>query len=167
MKFRLLAVAGFILSLLTLSRANSEGRQYIVALKSGESIAALNKARGTKTVGQVHDTSIYLVESIGEADDKILKDLKKDKAVETAENNGHVKLRSDNEAPLSPILVQQMAALLDGQTRTTFFGTDVLKAYVEQPALYVTRVNEVRTVSTGAATASPLSIPVSTLIIRL
>jgi subtilisin family serine protease len=152
MKFRLLAVAGFILSLLTLSRANSEGRQYIVALKSGESIAALNKARGTKTVGQVHDTSIYLVESIGEADDKILKDLKKDKAVETAENNGHVKLRSDNEAPLSPILVQQMAALLDGQTRTTFFGTDVLKAYVEQPALYVTRVNEVRTVSTGAAT---------------
>jgi len=152
MKFRLLAVAGFILSLLTLSRANSAGQQYIVALKNGESVAALNKAHGTKTVGQVHDTSIYLLESIGEDDDKVLKDLKKDKAVETAENNGRVKLRSDNEAPLSPILVQQMAALLDGQTRTTFFGTNVLKAYVEQPALYVTRVNEVRSVSTGAAT---------------
>jgi subtilisin family serine protease len=44
-----------------------------------------------------------------------------------------------------------MASLLDGQTLTTFYGAPALKAYVEQPAVYITHLDQVRSVSTGAA----------------
>src|SRR4029078_13360047 len=59
---------------------------------------------------------------------------------------------STDQAPLSASVVQQMTSLLDGETLTTFFGTTVLKAYVDQPALSLTRVSDVRSISTGAAT---------------
>ena len=45
-----------------------------------------------------------------------------------------------------------MASLLDGQTLTTFYGSTVLQAYVNQPAVAITHVSDVRNMSTGAGT---------------
>jgi subtilisin family serine protease len=45
-----------------------------------------------------------------------------------------------------------MTSLLDGRTQTTFYGTTVLKSYVDQPAVWITQLNEARELSTGAAT---------------
>lgn len=153
MKSRLIAAAVIVAFLLTLSRAEPKGQEYIVALKGGQSVDALNKAYGTRTLRQVPDTPIYLIQGPDDdADEKTLKQLRKDKGLDIAEKNRGVRMRSADQAPLSVPLVQQMASLLDGETRTTFNGTNVLKAYVEQPALQLTRVNDVRSLSTGAAT---------------
>jgi len=154
MKLRVLAAAGILmLLLLTLLRAQSAGQQYIVILRNGEAVTPLNQLFGTEVVQHVPHSSVYLIQSGGtDLGDTLLAQLKSDSNVELVEKNRNVKLRSDSQAPLSTELVQQMASLLDGQTLTTFFGTNVLKAYVEQPALQLTHVNETRSLSTGAAT---------------
>ena len=151
MKVRLLG-AVFILSLvLGVSRAQSANQEYIVVLKDGQSIGALNKEHDTKTVRQIPNTSIYLIQADGgDNDDRLLKKLKRDKAVDTVEKNSRIKLRSKNEVSFNPALVQQMASLLDGRTLTTFYGSTVLKSYADQPALAVAHVNEARSLSTGA-----------------
>ncbi len=153
MKAPLLGAVLVLGLLLTLSRAESGGQEYIVILKDGRSIAALNRAHGTQTVHHIANTSIYLIKTDDDdSSGKILKKIKRDQTVQSAEKNNRVKLRSGQEAPLSPSLVEQGVSLLDGHTLTTFFGTVVLKSYVDQPALALTRVNDVRSISTGAAT---------------
>ena len=153
MKVRLHGAVLIIGLVLGLSRAESFGQTYIVVLKGGGSIGAVNKAHGTKTVRQIDGTPIYLVQTdILDIDGQVLQQLQNDRSVESAEPNARVSLRSRSDAPLDPALVQQMASLLDGQTLTTFYGCTVLQAYVNQPAVAITRVSEVRNLSTGAGT---------------
>lgn len=152
MKARLLGAVCVLGLILTFSRAESGGQEYIVILKDGQSIGALNRALGTQTVRQIPNTPIYLIKTDGVDNDRVLKKLNRDKSVEHAEKNGPVKLRSTWEVPPSTSLVDQMASLLDGHTLTTFYGTSVLKSYIDQPALTLTGVNEARSLSTGAAT---------------
>ena len=151
MRVRLLGAVLVLVSTLALSRAESGGQEYIVTLKGGHEISAVNKATGTHTIRHIPHTSIYLVRSSG--DDKVLNDLRNNQHVESAEKNAKVKLRSNTQqASLNGGLSDAMTSLLDGHTRTTFYGTSVLKSYVEQPALTVEHVNEVRSLSTGAGT---------------
>ena len=153
MKVRLLGAVSILALVLTFSRAESGGQEYIVVLKGGHSINALNKAHDTKTLRHVANTPIYLIKAdINDVNDKLLKKLKKDDGVESAEKNVRVKLQSKDEVRLSSILVEQMAELLDGRTLATFYGTSVLKSYIDQPALTVAHVNEARSLSTGAGT---------------
>jgi subtilisin family serine protease len=150
MRARLLGAALVLVSILALSRAESGGQQYIVTLKTGHAISAVNNAHGTHTIGHIPHTSIYLIENDG--DDRILNDLQNDKHVESVEKNAKVKLRSSQQASLNSGLAEDIASLIDGHTLTTFYGTSVLKSYVDQPALTLQHVNEARSLSTGAGT---------------
>ena len=151
MRVRLLGAVLVLVSILALSQAESGGQEYIVTLKTGHSISAVNNAHGTQTVRHIRHTPIYLVKSSG--DDTVLSDLQNDKHVESAEKNAKVKLRSNSQQASSiGGLSDAMTSLLDGHTLTTFYGTSVLKSYAEQPALTIEHVNEVGSLSTGAGT---------------
>jgi subtilisin family serine protease len=151
MKARLFAFA--LITCLSFVTASGQGEQeeYIVVLKEGQSIAAINNSHSTHTLRQIPDTSIYLIASDKESDTESLRRLKADQGLESVDTNTHMKLRSSEEASLDPGLVQQMASLLDGTTLTTFYGTAVLKSYTDQPAVYITELNKARNLSTGAA----------------
>ena len=58
MKRRLLSAVCLMSLILTLSRAESWRAQYIVVLKDGGSIAAVNKLHGTSTLRHINGTSI-------------------------------------------------------------------------------------------------------------
>src|SRR6266481_6383460 len=153
MKTRLLGAVFVLVLVLGLSRAESDGQEYIVTLRGGHSISALNHSHGTRTVGHVPHMPIFLVKTDnGDSDNKILEDIQNDKGVESVEKNAGVKLRSNQQASLSGGLAEGMASLLDGHTLTTFYGTNVLKSYVDQQALALSHVNDVRNISTGAGT---------------
>jgi subtilisin family serine protease len=150
MRIRLLGAVLVLVSILALSRAESGGQEYIVTLKTGMAISPVNNAHGTQTIGHIPHTSVYLVKASG--DDTILNDLQNDKHVESVEKNAKVKLGSTQQASLSGVLSDVMTSSMDEHTLTTFYGTNVLKLYVEQPALTVQHVNEIRNLSTGAGT---------------
>jgi subtilisin family serine protease len=152
MRLRLLAAVLAIGLVLGISPAASRGTRFIVVLKDGNSIDAVNQVHGTSTLRQINGTSIYLVQTNTEDDGTILSQLANDGAVETAEPNAHVTLQSPAQAALDPSLAEGMAVLLDGTTLTTFYGTTVLRSYVNQPALSITHVSDVRKMSTGAGT---------------
>jgi subtilisin family serine protease len=153
MRVRLLGAVCILALILTISRAQSGGQEYIVTLNNGHSIGALNNSHGTKTIGHIANTSTYLVQTDGDdGSATVLNNIQNDPGVDVAEKNHHIRLRSRNQAALDPSLVQEAASLLDGHTMTTFYGTNVLMAYVNQPALTITQVSNVRSLSTGAAT---------------
>ena len=152
MKIRLLGVI-LIVGLVGLSRAQSTGQRYIVALRGGGSIGNVNAAYGTQTVRQIDGSPIYLVQTgTPDVNGQVLQQLHNDSSVASAEPNTPVRLRSPSDASLDPALVQQAASLLDGQTMTTFYGSTVLQAYVNQRAVAITHVSDVRNMSTGAGT---------------
>jgi subtilisin family serine protease len=128
------------------------GTHIIVVLKEGNSIDGLNLAYGTTTLRHIDGTSIYLVHADTDDSGAVLSQLANDATVETAEPNAHVTLQSPTQAALDPSLADSMAVLLDGTTLTTFYGTTVLRSYVNQPALNITRVSDVRRISTGVGT---------------
>jgi subtilisin family serine protease len=153
MRLRLLGSVLAIGLVLTLSRAAAGGARYIVVLQNGASIDAVNQAHGTSTLRQIKGTSIYLVQTNTDDDNGVIfSQLANDAAVATVEPNVHIKLRSPAQAPLDPSLANLSASQLDGQTLTTFYGTTVLQSYINQPALGITHVNDVRRISTGAGT---------------
>jgi subtilisin family serine protease len=154
MKLRCLLLIIALTCLLPLTRAESKGDQeYIVVLKDKNAVNAINRNNGTRTVRQVPNTPIFLLKAEGDGDNNdVLKKLKKDRDIDIAEKNRRVKLAPGTEAPLNTSLVEQMTSLLDGRTVTAFYGTTVLKSYVDQPAVSITQLNEVRNVSSGAAT---------------
>ena len=89
----------------------SDGQEYIVTLKSGQSISRFNQAHRTRTVRQVQQTSIYLVQDDGD-EDETLSDLQADPAVESAEKNSPLKLRSGWQPLALKGLTSAMASLL-------------------------------------------------------
>src|SRR5215471_15085905 len=152
MKIRLLGVI-LIVGLVGLSRAQSTGQRYIVALRGGGSIGNVNAAYGTQTVRQIDGSPIYLVQTgTPDVNGQVLQQLHNDSSVASVEPNTPVRLRSPSDATLNPALVQQIASQIDGQTMTTFYGSTVLQAYVNQRAVAITHVSDVRNLSTGAGT---------------
>jgi len=129
----------------------SDGQEYIVTLKSGQSISRFNQAHRTRTLRQVQQTSIYLVQDDGD-EDETLSDLQADPAVESAEKNSPLKLRSGWQPLALNGLTSAMASLLDGRSLTSFYGTTVLRSYIAQPPLTLARATDIRDISTGAGT---------------
>ena len=153
MKIRLLGAVFVSILVLAFSRGESGRQEYIVTLKSGHSIEAVNHAHGTQTIRQIADTSIYLIKAASDdSDDETLKGIKADRAVESVEKNAHISLHSDQQAADNSDVTDALAFSLDEHTLTTFFGTNVLRSYVDQPALALAQVNDVRGISTGAGT---------------
>jgi subtilisin family serine protease len=153
MRSRLLLSVAVIALVVAVLRAGDGGQDVIVKLKEGHTVRELNDKYGTRTVRRVANKGIYLIR-IDESDNdqKVLKKIQRDPAVENAEVNRSVKLTSARLSNASPRLVQDMMALLDGETMTSFNGATVLKAYAEQPALKVIGADQVRKISTGAGT---------------
>ena len=150
MRSRLLAILFVIVLPLAVTRAQADGEEYIVVLKDDHAIAAVNKRHDTQTISKIASVPIYLLKADGKAD--TLKKLREDTWIEHAEENRRVRLVSGDEPPVDIPTAQQTASSLDPYTLTTFYGTTVLQAYVDQPAVQITQVNEARTLSTGAAT---------------
>jgi subtilisin family serine protease len=144
------AVSVIALSM-TVLNAGSGGQDIIVELRHGDSIEKVNRDFAGKTLRQVRNRPLYLIH-VDDSDDKILKKLRKELSVVAAELNPKIRLDSTVPLNVGADLGQDMAALLDGKTLTTFNGTTVLKAYVDQPALNVPAVDRVRAISTGAGT---------------
>jgi subtilisin family serine protease len=151
MKARAIATLCILALPLALSFAQSSGEEYIVVLRPGQSINALNKTHGTQTVRQVPNTPIYLLKPIA-LSPAGLKKLKEDRGIEIFEKNSRGRIKNGDDVFVDPALAQQMASLLDGSTLTTFYGTTVLQSYVDQPAVHITQLNKARSLSTGAAT---------------
>jgi hypothetical protein len=96
MKLRLLGIVIISLLLLSSSRAAAGGKAYIVNLKKGQSIDAINNAYGTKTVRSIPNTSTYLIKAADDdGSNAILQDLQSDKGVESAEADSHVRLHTN------------------------------------------------------------------------
>ena len=152
MRLRLLCAVIVLYFLFSFSLARSQGGAYIVTLKSGRSIDTVNKNHGTRTIKSIPNTATYLIKTADDDGATTLQSLQGDSDVEFAEADSVVRLHTNPQALVSSSLADAMASLLDGHTFTTFFGTNVLKAYIEQPALSLTHVTDVRNVSTGAGT---------------
>src|SRR5262249_624442 len=97
---------------------------------------------------------IYLLQVDSGSASVALQKLVQNPGVAVAELNRATRLESASTTatPSDAKLVQDMAALLDGQTITNFYGSDVLKTYVDQTALQTIGAPAVRNISGGAGT---------------
>ena len=152
MKLRLLGAILLAALFLNISRGSSKGGEIIVTMKSGRSVSSLNFEAGAHIVRQIPKRGIYLIETDDDLE-KTVKKLRQNGSAELVETNGRFHLNStDLFSEANPNLGAIMADLLDGQTRTTFYGTSVLKAYVAQPALKLIQLDSARQATTGAGT---------------
>ena len=153
MRSRVFLSVALIPLVMVLLRGGNGGVDIIVKLRNGHSVRELSENYGTRKAGYLANRGIWLIHvddsTNGQA---VLHKIQKEPAVEDAEIDRRVKLTSARLANVSPELVQDMMALLDGQTMTSFNGTTVLKAYAEQRAMTVIGADQVRKISTGAGT---------------
>src|SRR6267143_3204540 len=153
MRSRVFLSVALIPLVMVLLRGGNGGVDIIVKLRKGHSVRELSENYGTRKAGYLANRGIWLIHvddsTNGQA---VLHKIQKEPAVEDAEIDRRVKLTSARLANVSPELVQDMMALLDGQTMTSFNGTTVLKAYAEQRAMTVIGADQVRKISTGAGT---------------
>jgi subtilisin family serine protease len=153
MRSRVFLSVALIPLVMVLLRGGNGGVDIIVKLRNGHSVRELSENYGSRKAGYLANRGIWLIHvddsTNGQA---VLHKIQKEPAVEDAEIDRRVKLTSARLANVSPELVQDMMALLDGQTMTSFNGTTVLKAYAEQRAMTVIGADQVRKISTGAGT---------------
>ena len=153
MKSRLLLSVAMIPLVIMVLRGGDGGQDVIVQLKEGHSGRELDDDYGDKKSDDLANKGIYVIHIADSAREQtVLRALQKDPVVENAETDRRVKLSWARLANVSPGLVQDMIAHLDGQTMTSFNGATVLKAYAEQPAMKVIGADQVRNSSTGAGT---------------
>src|SRR6185436_13259571 len=81
--------------LLSVSRAELEEPNLIVTMRSDNQIAALNAENGTRTIGHIPQTSVYLLKSVsGEDSDRVLKKIRRNNAVDSVEMDIPLNLNS-------------------------------------------------------------------------
>ena len=143
-----------IIAWVSVSVAQQSGPEFVVSLKPGQSIAKVTQGTGTRLTRQIPGQSVYLVQANPGNPDTVLQKLINNPSVAVAERNQSFRFDSGSGTllPADANLVQSMAALLDGQTKMNFYGTDVLNAYVNQTALQIIRLKETRSITTGAGT---------------
>src|SRR2546426_6499265 len=153
MRSRLFLSVALIPLVIVLLRGGNGGVDIIVKLRAGHSVRELSENYGTRKAGYLANRGIWLIHIDDSTNAQaVLHRIKKEPAVEDAEIDRPVKLTAARLSNASPELVQDMMALLDGQTMTSFNGTTVLKAYAEQRAMTVIGADRVRKISTGAGT---------------
>jgi subtilisin family serine protease len=118
--------------------AQSPGNEFLVEIKGAQSIDKLNRKFGTMTLKEIRSNSLYLIGARGNSVSAA--SLATDSSVESAEVNSKFKLGDDTVT----------IYLLDGGDRETLNGTDVPKAYSQQPALSIIEADKTRGLSTGA-----------------
>jgi subtilisin family serine protease len=151
MPYRLsLAAAAAILSFGIL-QAGGPPREYIVELQAGQSIDEVNAQHRTITTRRMENSRLYLVRN-DDGNAQTLNDLIKDPRVNDAEENRRFRLDfTDTALNVSPLLGQEMFALLDTVSLTNLNGVMVLSAYANQPAATRVGLDQVRSISSGVA----------------
>jgi subtilisin family serine protease len=137
------------------SDAQQSPIEVIVKTKPGQSIDKALQVVGGQVRKKIDGQSIYLIQTDDSQPDFAVFRYSHAPGVESAELNEKVRLESQaDEVPLSVPsgvqLVQSMAALLDSNATTMFYGTEVLKAYSEQAALQLIRASSTRQQGSGA-----------------
>lgn len=145
-----IAVLVWLLAL-SLSGSGGTGTDFIISLRDPNAAARIHQQHGTRPIRQVPGQPVWLVHSDATDVQRVLQNLQNDPAITAAEINRAIALNSPPANSINPALAQDMVSLLDGQTRTVFFGSNVLGVYVNQPALTAIRLGPTRS-STGAAT---------------
>jgi subtilisin family serine protease len=154
LRMRIVSALALVLLAMTLSSAQQTESQVIAYLRNGQPIVKVTRDSSTHVVRQVPGQPIYLLQVDFGTTDGAVEKLRQSPLVAAAEANRPLRL----EFGLNPVtrsdarLGQDMAALLDGQTITNFYGTDVLQAYIAQPALQIIGAPDVRNISTGVGT---------------
>jgi len=147
---------------LSVSRAQGDAPQIIVGLNPGQTIDKVIRGTGTHPIRQIPGEPIFLLRVDSGPAIAALQKLLHVSGVDFAEFNRSLRLESGGDLATTSdarlgqsmvaLLDQSMAALLDTETTTKFYGTDVLKAYVDQPALQIIGAPATRNISTGART---------------
>src|SRR6266481_4677599 len=124
--------------------SSSGGKNLILSLKDSRSFETIRRNYAIRKIRLLPNTQTFLV-GVDDPDTKtILTRLRNDASVAGAEEDTGFSLNSTT-APAD------LTSLVDAQTMTTFYGTHVLRAYADQPALDLIRASSVRGTSTGAA----------------
>ncbi len=154
MKTRVLSVLALLTFWISVSDAQQTQPQIIVTTKAGPSILDITRGSGTHVARQVPGEPVYLLQVDSGTATAAVQKLTQNPGVAIAELNRSLKLESgpNPTTPSDAQVVQSMAALLDGTTITNFYGTDVLRAYVDQTALQIIGAAKTRSFSTGTGT---------------
>jgi subtilisin family serine protease len=147
---RLLCVLAVLLFVSGGAFGQQKQKEWIVALKDGQSIDKITKNHKTTVVKRIAGTNVYLLREEG-GNSLTLKKLKSD-GIDSAEVNARIEL---NDALESIFLLDddlEAQFLLDTNARTILNGVEVPQYYAQQPALSLIEGDKVRSISTGAAT---------------
>ena len=142
----------FLVLLLGISSAVSgqQNRTELIAiLKGGQSIDQVNQANKTTTLEHIYGTNIYLLQPEGD-ETQALRRLRNDPSLEAVELNSAIQLADSEETIFLLDDSEETIFLLD--KKTIFNGVEVPEAYAQQPALSIIEADQVRAISTGAAT---------------
>ncbi len=144
MKARLATLFCIIILFLAAPHSSSGVKNLILSLKDSQSFETIRRNYPIRKIRLLPNTQTFLV-GVDDRDTRtILTRLRNDASVAGAEEDTGFSLNSTT-APAD------LTSLVDAQTMTTFYGTHVLRAYADQPALDLIRASSVRGISTGAA----------------
>lgn len=146
---RLLLLLAVILSLSVGTFGQRKRTELIVTLKDGQSIDRFNKDHKTTILKHIDGTNTYLLRQEGD-DDQSRRRIKRDSGVETVELNSRIELSDNGETIFLLDDNGETIFLLD--KKTLLNGVEVPQAYAQQTALSIIEGDEVRSISTGAAT---------------
>jgi subtilisin family serine protease len=146
---RLLLLLVILLGINAAASGQRNRTQLIVTLKDGQSIERINRDNSTTTLKHIHGTKIYLLAQEGH-DDQALRKLKKDSRLQTIELNSRIELADNQETVFLLDDSADTIVLLDA--KTILNGVEVPQVYARQRALSIIEADQVRAISTGAAT---------------
>jgi subtilisin family serine protease len=153
-KHRVLCAIALLSLWISVSRAQQTEPNIVVALKPGQPIDKIARDTGTSVLRQIPGHPVFLMQVNSGTAAMAVQKLTLNSSVVFAESNRNIRLETgSNPATAADAqLGQSMAALLDGQTTTGFYGADVLNAYANQTALQIVGVPQTRYISTGKGT---------------
>jgi subtilisin family serine protease len=153
-KHRVLSAIALLSLWIGVSPAQQPTPKIIVALRSGQPVDRVTRDTGTSVARQIPGQSVFLLQVNSGLPATAAQKLAQDPSVAFAELNQDLQLETASNRPTASDvqLGQSMAALLDGQTTTDFYGANVLDAYVNQTALQIVGVPQTRYISTGKGT---------------
>jgi subtilisin family serine protease len=153
MKFHFGAICCLLtVSLIALPARSGGKKNLILSLKNGYSPENIHGKYRTRTVRWIRNSNTYLIEAPDTADSTLPRLRKEDAVASVEEDSGFWLGSAPVPAGVLSLADSAMALIIGAPTMTTFEGTYVLTAYADQPALTLTKANQVRGISTGAGT---------------
>ena len=151
-----------VVALLATGASAADSDRLIVTLKSEKAVKCLKKDYRANVLGQIGSEPIFLIE----VDGKYRKKLEKDKKVVETERDQLVSLdqypeQLSEDGAGYVRLDQSVMSLFGNYGWEDFYGTPVLKDYMDQEPLHMIDADDVHDLSTEPARGSLSSIPVS------